>query len=140
MAIKSRLMENGLRVTPQRMAVLDAIYRLKNHPTAENITEFIRKDQPNIAVGTVYKVLDTLVEKGIVKRVKTESDFMRYDGVLEKHHHLYCSVSERIEDYSDPELDQILYNYFRDKGIRGFRIDEIKLQIKGRFQETFGEE
>lgn len=135
-AIKSRLTEKGLKVTPQRMAVLDAIYSLNNHPTVENITEFIRRDQPNIAVGTVYKVLDTLVENGIVKRVKTESDFMRYDGVLDQHHHLYCSVSDRIEDYSDPELDQILGHYFHQKGIPGFRIDEIKLQLKGRFREA----
>mgnify|MGYP002353168695 CR=1 FL=1 len=94
LAIKSRLTEKGLKVTPQRIAVLEAIYSLNNHPTVDNITEFIRKDQPNIAVGTVYKVLDTLVENGIVKRVKTESDLMRYDGILEQHHHLYCAVSE----------------------------------------------
>lgn len=134
--IKSRLTEKGLKVTPQRMAVLEAIYSMNNHPTVENITEFIRKDQPNIAVGTVYKVLDTLVENGIIKRVTTESDLMRYDGILEQHHHLYCAVSDRIEDYSDPELDQIIDDYFRKKGIPGFRIDEIKLQIKGRFSGT----
>ena len=58
---------------------------------------------------------------------------MRYDGVMERHHHLYCSKSDRIDDYRDDELDTMLENYFRKKKIPGFRIDEIKLQINGRF-------
>jgi Fur family peroxide stress response transcriptional regulator len=65
--------------------------------------------------------------------VKTDRDAMRYDGILESHHHLYCAESDRIEDYTDLELDQMLEDYFRKKRIPGFRIDEIRLQIKGTF-------
>ncbi len=131
--IRNHLMEKGLKVTPQRIAILEAITRLKNHPTAEQIIEFIRKNHPNIATGTVYKVLDTFAENGLIKRVKTEKDIMRYDAIIENHHHLYCSHSDRIEDYRDDNLNELLENYFKEKGIPGFKIEDVKLQIIGKF-------
>lgn len=133
--IKQKLSEKGMKITPQRMAVLEAIYQLKNHPTADNIIEFIRKTHPNVAVGTVYKVLETLVENGLVKRVTTDRDFMRYDGILDKHHHLYCSNCDLIEDYHDPDLDELLKKYFESKNIPDFKIEEFVLQIKGTFSK-----
>ena len=134
--IRQKLAEKGMKITPQRMAVLEAIYQLKNHPTADNVIEFIRKTHPNVAVGTVYKVLETLVENGLVKRVTTDRDFMRYDGILDNHHHLYCSTCDLIEYYHDAELDELLKNYFESKNIPGFKIEEFVLQIKGTFTKS----
>ena len=131
--IKDKLVEKELKVTPQRISILEAIYTLNNHPTAEMILDYIQEAHPNIASGTVYKVLDVLVDNQLIKRVKTEKDVMRYDGILENHHHLYCSESEQIEDYMDEELDQVLAEYFKNKGIKDFQIEEIKLQINGKF-------
>ncbi len=130
--IRNKLIEKGLKVTPQRIAILEAIVKLNNHPTAENIIDYIRKNHPNIATATVYKVLDALVEKGLIIKVKTDKDIMRYDAILEKHHHIYFSDSNRIEDYRDKELDEIISKYFERKGIAGFKIEDIKLQIIGR--------
>ena len=96
--VKNKLVEKGLKITPQRIAILEAIIKLNNHPTAENIIEYIRKNHPNIATATVYKVLDALVENGLIKKVKTEKDVMRYDAFLEKHHHLYSS-EYKASDY-----------------------------------------
>lgn len=124
----------GLKVTPQRQAILEAVYHLSNHPTSDQIIEFIRTAHPNIATGTVYNVLEVLVESGLIKRVKTDKDAMRYDGILEKHHHLYCAETDRIEDYRDPELDQMLKGYFEKKGISNFDIEDIILQVKGHFK------
>jgi Fur family peroxide stress response transcriptional regulator len=129
----NKLIEKGLKVTPQRIAILEAIVKLNNHPTAENIIEYIRKNHPNIATATVYKVLDALVSRDLIKKVKTERDIMRYDAVMESHHHLYCSESDRIEDYNDNELNELLEKYFETKGIPDFKIEDIKLQIIGKF-------
>ncbi len=131
--IRKKLAEKGLRVTPQRLLVFEAIINLKTHPTADNIVEYVRKNHPNIAVGTVYKVLETLVEHNLISRVKTENDVMRYDGVTDYHHHLYCSESDRIEDYSDENLQKIIYDYFNKNDIPGFEIEDIRLQIIGKF-------
>lgn len=130
--IKYRLTEKGLKVTPQRIAVLSALIKLKNHPQAEKVIKQVRKSHPNIAVGTVYKVLDTLAAEEIIRKVKTDKDVMKYDAVLENHHHLYCTHSDKIMDYFDDELDNILKEYFKKKKIKGFKIEEIKLQINGK--------
>ena len=132
--IRNLLKEKSLKITPQRIAVLEAVIELGNHPTADNITESIKTNHPNIAVGTVYKTLETFVENGIVKKVKTDRDIMRYDAILEKHHHLYCVESDRIEDYYDDELNQLIEKYFKKKKIKNFNIKDIKLQIIGNFK------
>jgi Fur family transcriptional regulator, peroxide stress response regulator len=132
--IRKLLSEKGLKVTPQRIAVIEAVSELKHHPTADKIIDFIKKNHPNIAIGTVYNILDTYVEKGIINRVKTERDVMHYDAILENHHHLYCLESDRIEDYFDEELDKMLEKYFAKKKIPGFEIEDIKLQLKGKYK------
>ena len=127
-------MTNGLKVTPQRIAVLEVVIKLNNHPTAEQVIEFIQKNHPNIAIGTVYKILETLVEKRIIKKVKTDKDIMRYDAITENHHHLYFTDTDKIEDYFDDKLDNMLENYFAKKKIPNFQIDDIKLQIIGKLK------
>ncbi|MDD4755873.1 MAG: transcriptional repressor, partial [Prolixibacteraceae bacterium] len=116
--IRNKLAEKGLKVTPQRLTILDAIYKLGNHPTAENIIEYIRQDNPNIASGTVYKVLDTLIDHKLVKKVYTDKDIMRYDGIVDNHHHLYCTDQDIIEDYVDKDLDILLREYFKNHKIK----------------------
>ena len=127
------LKNSNLKVTPQRMAVLEALNNLKNHPTADKIKEYVVKNHPNLAVGTIYKTLETFVEKGLVKKVKTDKDVMRYDAILENHHHLYCEDTEQIEDFFDDKLNNMLEEYFKKKNIPNFKIKDIKLQIIGTF-------
>jgi len=133
--IRNKFAEKGLKVTPQRVVILEAIYKLNNHPAAENIIEYIRESHPNIATGTVYKVLETLIENGLIKKVTTDKDIMRYDGIVEKHHHLYCTECDLIKDYMDEELDKLLQNHFKNKNIKGFKIEDIVLQIRGTFDK-----
>ena len=131
--IRNKLSDNGLRVTPQRVRVLEAIYKLNNHPTADQIINFIRQTDPNIGSGTVYNVLDVLVKNQIIRKVKTDKDIMRYDGVLENHHHLYCKECDYIEDFISEKLDNLLKEFFENNPIDNFIIDDVKLQIGGNF-------
>jgi Fur family transcriptional regulator, peroxide stress response regulator len=122
-----------LKVTPQRVTVLEVILMLGNHPSADTIINYIRLSFPHIAIGTVYKTLNIFVEKGVLNKVKTDKDIMRYDAVPEKHHHLYCTESDRIEDFHDENLYRIILNYLKKIEIADFKIDDIKLQITGKF-------
>jgi len=131
--IRNKLTEKGLKVTPQRMFILEAIYELDNHPTADNILDYIKDKHPHIATGTVYKVLNVLVENNLIKKVKTEKDKMRYDSNMESHHHLYDRESDVINDYYDEELDELLKTHFKKKNIPDFKIEEIVMQINGKF-------
>ena len=119
--IISELSRKGLKITPQRVAIMEAIIMLNNHPTSQSIFEYIKELHPNIASGTVYKVLETLANKGLINKVKTDRDIMRYDAVLEKHHHLFSAESDRIEDYFDDNLNQILADYFKKHNIPKLR-------------------
>lgn len=134
------LSEKGLRITPQRIAVLDIILNLNNHPTAEEISDYMRLNFPHVTIGTIYKILDAFIEKGIIAKVKTDNDVIRYDPVPEKHHHLYCSDSEIIEDYFDDDLNKLLEAYFLKKQIPNFQIQDVRLQILGKFIEKPSEE
>lgn len=133
---REQLKHKGLKVTPQRIAIYEAVVKLKNHPTAENIIDYIKKNHPNISVGTVYKVLDSLVENHLIKKVKNEKDVMRYDAIMQKHHHLYCAETDKIEDFEYPELDKLIAEYFSKKKIKGFKVKDISLQITGEFKNN----
>ena len=133
-SFRNKLQEKGLKVTPQRVAIFDAIIALDNHPTAEDIIALIKSNHPNISVGTVYKVLDIFVDNHLLRKVKTEKDIMRYDPHVDNHHHLYCAETERIEDFEDESLDQLINDYFKNNKIKNFNIQDIKLQITGKFK------
>lgn len=129
------LTENDLKVTPQRTAVLEVILGLDFHPSVDNVIDYIRMNFPHVPFGTVYKILDVFVKKGIIQRIKTSDDTIRFDAVKESHHHLYSQNSERIEDYFDDELNKLLENFFRKKKIPNFKIRDYKVQIVGEFTE-----
>lgn len=133
--IRQLLFENGLKITPQRVAVYEAITKMKNHPNAENIIDYIKEIYPNIAVGTVYNTLETFVEKGIITRMKTAGDVMRYDGITKRHQHLYSADSKRIEDYYDDEINEFITEYMNRKKIPNFTIEDISVQIIGQFKK-----
>ncbi len=133
--LREKLVRKGLKVTPQRLAILEAIHKLNNHPTAESIADYLKASQPNIALGTIYKVLDALVANQLIKKVTTEAGKMRYDGLVEHHHHLYCVECDLIEDYVDEELNQLVASYFKNKRIKGFHVKDIVLQINGTFDK-----
>jgi Fur family transcriptional regulator, peroxide stress response regulator len=133
--IRQILAENGLKVTPQRVAVYEAITKMNNHPNAEAIIEVIKKKYPNIAIGTVYNTLETFAQKGIINRIKTNGDVMRYDALMHRHHHLYSTDSRRIEDYYDEELNQYLQEFIQKRNIPNFSIEDINVQIVGRFTD-----
>jgi Fur family peroxide stress response transcriptional regulator len=130
------LARNDLKITPQRIAVLEVILNLDFHPSAEDIIEYIRLNFPNVPIGTVYKILDAFEKKGIIRRIKTDKDTIRYDAVSEQHHHLYSDKSDRIEDYFDEDLNRLLNNYFKKKKIPDFEILDFKVQIMGKFTEN----
>jgi Fur family peroxide stress response transcriptional regulator len=91
---------------------------------------------PNISLSTVYNTLKTFSEKGIIKKILTSEDKIRFDPIPKKHHHIYYPDSEKIEDFEDKELDKILKDYFKKKKISGFKIEDITIQLSGKSTST----
>lgn len=131
--IRELISGSGLKVTPQRYTVLQALIEMKSHPSADQVIEYLRKWNPAISTGTVYNILDVFTEKKIIRRIKTEDGILRYDAFRNKHHHIYCTDTGEIKDYHDPGLSQMLYKYFREKRIEGFDIEELSLHISGKY-------
>lgn len=132
--IINKLTDKGLKITPQRIAVFEALLEFY-HPTADEIYKKVLEKIPGLSYTTVYNILDTLVTNKLISRVKTDADVMRYDAITEHHHHLYCASSDRMEDYYDPELDQLLQEHFKRKKLQGFTITDIRLQLMGDFSK-----
>lgn len=134
--IRALLEKNELKVTIPRIMVYEALLSSNEHPTAEQVIKKVHKKSPSISQGTIYKTLESFVEKGIIRKVKNDEDFMRYDAFMEMHHHLYCEESDKIQDYYDDELNQMLTEYFKNKQIPDFEIKDIQLQINGKFSNN----
>jgi Fur family peroxide stress response transcriptional regulator len=134
--IRDSIVEAGLKVTPQRVLVLRSIYEMGSHPSADEVIAYIRRTNPHMGTGTVYNILEVFADRGVVRRVKTEKGILRYDAVSEKHHHLYCTDTEKIEDYHDSELTKILEEYFSKRQIQGFEIEDLNLHIIGKFNHN----
>jgi len=137
--IRDKISDSGLKVTPQRIAVYHALVDMMDHPTAEMIKNHIAEKNPSISLATVYKTLEAFVNKNLIRKIKTEEDVMRYDPILEEHHHLYDQKNETIADYYNDELNQLIRDYFRKNDIPNFKIEDIKLHIIGEFRDKKNE-
>ena len=127
--IKDIISDRGLKVTHQRIVIFQALNEGKKHPTAEFIFEKIRKTNPSISLGTVYKTLEIFVEKGLISRVHTSEGNMRYDGLIEDHDHIYCTNTKEIIDFKDEELNSLISDFFNKKKISNFDLKDVRLQI-----------
>lgn len=92
------LRQRGLRVTPQRLAVLRAISD-GPHATAEAVAETVRGDIGSISVQAVYDALAALTGKGLLRRIQPAGSSARYEArVGDNHHHLICRTCNRTVD------------------------------------------
>lgn len=100
------LREHGLQVTYQRLAIYQALYHTKEHPSAEAIYQQVRKRFPMISLGTVYKTLERFYGVGLIQKVSPMTDVARYDAVVNPHHHAVCLGCQSIQDIMSTNLDQ----------------------------------
>ncbi len=129
--LKERLSEVGLKATQQRMVIFHSIMTSKNHPSAENIFEQVKSSNPSLSLATIYSTLETLVDKGLVKKVLVKDGVMRYDAHIGTHNHIYCTNTSEIIDFEDEELNQMIKKFLASKNIENLNIKDISLHIEG---------
>jgi Fur family peroxide stress response transcriptional regulator len=88
----------NLKITPQRLALLEYLDGNKNHPSAEQIYNEIKKKFPMTSFATVYKNLEALRKKGHIKELTIDPARRRYDPNIKYHHHLICQNCNKIVD------------------------------------------
>jgi len=90
------LKERGLRVTPQRAIILEAIEKLSGHITAEDIFALVQKSSPYISLATVYRTLDLLKELGLITESHMGTGTTHYALMTHgPHHHAVCRKCNR---------------------------------------------
>lgn len=121
-----RLRERGYRLTPQRMAIMQAILERPDHPSAEEIHQHVSAVFPMIGLATVYKTLEVLREIGEVMELPVEGR-TRYDGNPRPHIHLVCERCHSVTDWSDDAIS------IPEEAIAasGFRPHSYRLEVHG---------
>src|SRR3954469_22241693 len=102
-ATRATLRGHGLRATPQRLAVHDALHTLGRHATAEEVLERVTGTVPGVSLPTVYAALDVLADLGLAAPVPA-GRAIRYGPRADPHHHLVCDACGAVIDL-DAEVD-----------------------------------
>src|SRR5262245_55340902 len=95
----ARCREEGLNITPQRVAIYRALLESTDHPSPEMLYRRVLPAMPSLSLATVYKVLDALARLGVVQEVPVPNDPRRFDANMERHHHVVCSRCKRSEEH-----------------------------------------
>jgi len=95
---EKRLREKGLRVTQQRVAVLGYLAAARHHPTAEDVGAAVNRLVPTAARASVYNVLHSLREAGLIGELVFDDAVVRYDANVSRHHHFVCQRCRQVAD------------------------------------------
>jgi len=96
--LDTRLAASGYRLTPQRMAVMEAIRSTDRHPDAHWIYQAVREKLPQTSLGTVYRTLKVLEEAGMLRALHYSGTPTRYDACVTPHYHVLCRSCGRVAD------------------------------------------
>lgn len=128
MSIYEELRNNGYKVTPQRLAIYNALMESHDHPTAETLFTQLQPKYPSMSLATVYKTVDMLQKIGRIKFLSTGEDSLRYDANISDHNHIQCTKCGKIMDISEG-ADKSTISKLEEK--TGFAIQEQRLYLYG---------
>lgn len=123
-----QLKEKGLKITPQRLAIIDALVENREaHPGATLIYEEARKKARRVSLSTVYATLKEFSENGLIRQLEFDRMENRYDVDLLDHVNLICNRCGKIFDYAIPASLEP-----RDIARKsGFVVTETRLEFHG---------
>ncbi|MCF0105940.1 MAG: transcriptional repressor [Holdemanella sp.] len=120
------------RNTIQRSLTLEAVKRLANHPTADEVYEEVIKTYPSISKGTVYRNLNQLCDDGLLALKTIPGSSTRFDHMVNDHYHGICSVCGKVFDVEMKAVPDIADDI---KDTHGFIIEDYDIIFTGRCQE-----
>ncbi|TKD68364.1 peroxide-responsive transcriptional repressor PerR [Pseudalkalibacillus hwajinpoensis] len=120
---------SGVRITPQRHAILEHLIQSMSHPTADEIYKSLEGKFPNMSVATVYNNLRVFKEIGLVKELTYGDSSSRFDCVTTDHYHIICDDCGKIVDFHYPGLDEV---ETLAEQVTGFRVGDHRMEIYGK--------
>jgi Fur family ferric uptake transcriptional regulator len=122
------LRERGLRLTPQRQLILEAVHEL-GHATPEQIHHTVRERAAGVNITTVYRTLELFEELGLVTHTHLSHGSPTYHAVTEEQHvHLVCRICGAVDEVDTDLLGPLAGTLERE---RGFMVDIGHLALFG---------
>lgn len=120
-----RLVDHGVKPSPQRLAIMEYLVSNPTHPTVDAILESVKVNIPTISRTTVYNTLNLLVDKGAALILTIDDKSCRYDANIDKHAHFRCKSCGMILDlkYTPPAIKQ--------EDIEGYKISTSEYFLYG---------
>ncbi|MDD3168683.1 MAG: Fur family transcriptional regulator [Eubacteriales bacterium] len=122
-----------IRLSHQRVRILDYLASQLNHPTADQIHTGLRKEIPTLSKTTVYSTLNALADAGVVRVIHIEGNETRYDIRAEDHGHFKCESCGTIYDFT-ADIDSLATG-----DLKNFDIKDRNLYYKGTCPTCIGE-
>lgn len=116
------------RRSRQRDTILKVVMNTKTHPRADWVYEQVRKEIPNISLGTVYRNLKSLAEDGEIYQLELAGSTSRFDGNMDNHYHFRCKKCGDMYDLDEP-VDRSIEKRIAQK--TGFKITQQRLELLG---------
>ena len=129
--LKEKIKEAGLKATPQRIAVYEAMRKL-GHACVDMVAEEIKHTYPTLTIATIYNVLESFVNSGLLVRRFSSNNKMYFDVNVYEHAHFYDTNENAYEDFHDPELVKLVMEYISSKKIDNFDIKSVDIQLVGK--------
>ena len=127
----------GLKLTPQRMAIVRELAADESHPTAQELYERLRPSLPTMSFATVYNTLDALSAAGLCAALSLSPGSGRFDPNMRPHHHLVCDACGAVRDLplaSGPPAAAPEEASFRRAATRaapGFEVRSVERILRG---------
>ncbi|HET7579316.1 MAG TPA: peroxide-responsive transcriptional repressor PerR [Bacillales bacterium] len=122
------LKDSGVRITPQRHAILEHLVNTLSHPTADEIYKALEGKFPNMSVATVYNNLRVFKDAGLVKELTYGDSSSRFDYVTTDHYHIICEGCGKIVDFFYPGLDEV---ETLAEHVTGFKVGDHRMEVYG---------
>lgn len=122
------LKKNGVRITPQRHAILEFLILSESHPTADEIYKSLASDFPNMSVATVYNNLRVFLSVKLIKELTYGDVSSRFDFVTHDHYHIICEECGKIVDFHYPGLEEVEH---LASHVTGFKVNSHRLEVYG---------
>lgn len=123
------LRENGYKVTPQRLAIYEALTNTKEHPSAEMLFSTLQPKYPSMSFATVYKTVEILNKLNLIQIINTGEDSFRYDADTSAHSHVQCTACNRVDDI--PELSRDREIVAKVEETSGYKVDKHQFYFFG---------
>lgn len=121
-----------LKYSRQRAAIKKYLSSTKAHPTADSVYLHVKKEFPNISLGTVYRNLNLLSARGEIRKISSNEGGDRFDGDISPHYHFFCSSCGKVLDLNINTMDQI--NQIAGQDFHG-SIEFHQISFHGKCQE-----